>query len=344
MSSASSVCSSISSRYDSGYESSDWFIPDMEDEYVDAWKFVVIPQDFMFELELNANIFKPHIKQHFKRREEIIGDQSSTSPLIPTVAIQIEKDVCPLSPPPSPKEKNPFKPYFCEHCPSTFSRNHDLKRHLRIHLGVRPYTCNTCSKSFTRMDALHRHESVSACKPKEELELKVLNMFAIFQKEKIKKMVSFSFKRDKGCSDTHTESSPNKATPPSSRSPSPAEKQGRKKAQSHNTLNRKESESELPSKDPIQEFNCKTRQHFISTSCNPQFKELIQYTNLLVEIFNNPHYNNVKNRHLLFHIKNKVEEWNNNYEINLECLGEIKEMLSGLEKVEVKKQKYKFFK
>lgn len=172
MSSASSVCSSISSRYDSGYESSDsWFLPDMEDEYVDdAWKFVVKPQDFIFELELNANIFKPHIKQHFIPRKEIIGEQSSTSPLIPTVSIQMEMDVCPLSPPPSPNEKKePVKPYLCEHCPSTFSRNHDLKRHLRIHLGVRPYKCNTCSKTFTRMDALHRHESVAACKREREL-------------------------------------------------------------------------------------------------------------------------------------------------------------------------------
>ncbi|EGF79557.1 hypothetical protein BATDEDRAFT_12478, partial [Batrachochytrium dendrobatidis JAM81] len=54
--------------------------------------------------------------------------------------------------------------FKCDMCPSTFSRNHDLKRHIRIHLGIRPYKCERCDKSFTRMDALHRHTAVRGCK------------------------------------------------------------------------------------------------------------------------------------------------------------------------------------
>ncbi|KAJ1342534.1 hypothetical protein BSLG_002852 [Batrachochytrium salamandrivorans] len=71
----------------------------------------------------------------------------------------------PLSAPPfiSSTSTN-SKPFKCEMCPSTFSRNHDLKRHVRIHLGIRPYKCDMCEKSFTRMDALHRHTAVRGCK------------------------------------------------------------------------------------------------------------------------------------------------------------------------------------
>ncbi|PKC08812.1 hypothetical protein RhiirA5_290582, partial [Rhizophagus irregularis] len=38
-----------------------------------------------------------------------------------------------------------------------FNRNHDLKRHKRIHLVVKSYPCQYCEKQFSRMDALKRH-------------------------------------------------------------------------------------------------------------------------------------------------------------------------------------------
>ena len=62
------------------------------------------------------------------------------------------------------------KTFYCHLCPSTFSRNHDLKRHIRIHLGIRPYKCATCPKAFTRADALHRHIHIRGCRGAEEEE------------------------------------------------------------------------------------------------------------------------------------------------------------------------------
>ncbi|KAI8995836.1 hypothetical protein BC832DRAFT_525891, partial [Gaertneriomyces semiglobifer] len=53
--------------------------------------------------------------------------------------------------------------FQCELCPSAFGRRHDLKRHVRIHLGIRPYECGTCGRSFTRVDALNRHNVVKNC-------------------------------------------------------------------------------------------------------------------------------------------------------------------------------------
>ncbi|KAJ3182101.1 hypothetical protein HDU87_000448 [Geranomyces variabilis] len=49
------------------------------------------------------------------------------------------------------------KPFHCEICPASFSRKHDLKRHTRIHLGIRPFKCDCCQKVFSRHDALSRH-------------------------------------------------------------------------------------------------------------------------------------------------------------------------------------------
>ncbi|GKT92544.1 C2H2 finger domain-containing protein [Colletotrichum tofieldiae] len=61
---------------------------------------------------------------------------------------------------PNPQTERPFK---CDQCPQSFNRNHDLKRHKRIHLAVKPFPCNFCDKSFSRKDALKRHRLVKGC-------------------------------------------------------------------------------------------------------------------------------------------------------------------------------------
>ncbi|KAK8212893.1 hypothetical protein M8818_003058 [Zalaria obscura] len=60
----------------------------------------------------------------------------------------------------SPANDRPFK---CDQCPQSFNRNHDLKRHKRIHLAVKPFPCGHCDKSFSRKDALKRHILVKGC-------------------------------------------------------------------------------------------------------------------------------------------------------------------------------------
>lgn len=50
-----------------------------------------------------------------------------------------------------PTQDRPFK---CDQCLQSFNRNHDLKRHKRIHLSVKPFPCTHCDKSFSRKDAL----------------------------------------------------------------------------------------------------------------------------------------------------------------------------------------------
>ena len=43
----------------------------------------------------------------------------------------------------TPLSERPFK---CDECVQSFNRNHDLKRHKRIHLDVKPFACEKCGK------------------------------------------------------------------------------------------------------------------------------------------------------------------------------------------------------
>lgn len=46
------------------------------------------------------------------------------------------------------------RPYKCDQCVLSFVRNHDLKRHRRIHSATKPFPCSYCGKGFSRKDAL----------------------------------------------------------------------------------------------------------------------------------------------------------------------------------------------
>lgn len=55
---------------------------------------------------------------------------------------------------PGAQQQQNDRPFKCDQCPQSFNRNHDLKRHKRIHLAVKPFPCGHCEKSFSRKDAL----------------------------------------------------------------------------------------------------------------------------------------------------------------------------------------------
>jgi uncharacterized Zn-finger protein len=46
------------------------------------------------------------------------------------------------------------RPFRCDSCPQSFNRNHDLKRHKRVHPAVKPFPCKHCGKGYFRRDAL----------------------------------------------------------------------------------------------------------------------------------------------------------------------------------------------
>jgi uncharacterized Zn-finger protein len=49
------------------------------------------------------------------------------------------------------------RPFRCEQCGKSFTRNEELTRHKRIHSGLRPYACAVCGKRFGRKDHLKKH-------------------------------------------------------------------------------------------------------------------------------------------------------------------------------------------
>lgn len=60
------------------------------------------------------------------------------------------------------RSHNDERPYKClyDGCPKAivgFARQHDCKRHMLLHEGLRPFECEGCGKKFARLDALTRH-------------------------------------------------------------------------------------------------------------------------------------------------------------------------------------------
>ncbi|KAF9527340.1 hypothetical protein CPB83DRAFT_728263, partial [Crepidotus variabilis] len=50
------------------------------------------------------------------------------------------------------------RPYRCNLCPASFARNHDLKRHVKLH-DQKAWKCQGCNKVFSRRDAIKRHKT-----------------------------------------------------------------------------------------------------------------------------------------------------------------------------------------
>ncbi|KAF5322753.1 hypothetical protein D9619_001473 [Psilocybe cf. subviscida] len=50
------------------------------------------------------------------------------------------------------------RPYRCTLCPASFARNHDLKRHIKLH-DKKAWKCEGCQKIFSRRDAIKRHKN-----------------------------------------------------------------------------------------------------------------------------------------------------------------------------------------
>ena len=52
------------------------------------------------------------------------------------------------------------KPYSCKYCEKKFTQQHSVKTHERIHTGEKPYSCKYCEKKFSQQQSVKAHERI----------------------------------------------------------------------------------------------------------------------------------------------------------------------------------------
>lgn len=79
-------------------------------------------------------------------------------------------------------DRNHGKPFDCDVCHRGFTQGSHLRRHMKIHAGLKPFQCDVCFKTFARNDNLTRHKQMHNRFPFENLLRPSMEVFQALQR------------------------------------------------------------------------------------------------------------------------------------------------------------------
>lgn len=82
-------------------------------------------------------------------------DKKDSKPKKPTPYDDADKHLIDIS-----GDNETGKKFKCSFCGKTSACRADLKKHIRVHTGVRPHKCKICNASFIQITALRGHETI----------------------------------------------------------------------------------------------------------------------------------------------------------------------------------------